>query len=180
MKLSFTLNGSSQSVEVEPDTPLLWVIRDHINLTGTKFGCGIAQCGACTVHLNGSPVRSCMLPASAIQGGKVTTIEGVLDSGLSAEAKAITDAWEELSVVQCGYCQSGQIMSATALLKQIPVPTDNDIDNFMSGNICRCNTYVRIKKAIKQASNHLKTASSDSTIFYDATVATTGSANHDA
>lgn len=180
MKVSFTLNGEAQSVDVEPDTPLLWVVRDHIHLTGTKFGCGIAQCGACTMHLNGSPVRSCMLPASAIEGSTITTIEGVQNSSLSAEAKAIVSAWEDLSVVQCGYCQSGQIMSATALLKQNPAPTDKDIDSFMSGNICRCNTYVRIKKAIKQASSNLKTADAGSHLFYDATVATMEGTHHDA
>ena len=178
MKLSFTVNGQLQTVDVEPDTPLLWVIRDHLNLTGTKFGCGIAQCGACTVHLNGTPVRSCMMPASGIQNQNITTIEGVTESKLSAESQAITNAWEELAVVQCGYCQSGQIMSATALLKQNPKPTDKDIDNYMSGNICRCNTYVRIKKAIKLASDNLAIASVDSPIFYDASKV--ASSNHTA
>ncbi len=168
MKLSLTLNGEKVAVDVEPDTPLLWVIRDHLNLTGTKFGCGIAQCGACTVYLNGAPVRSCMMPASSLQNQTITTIEGVLTSSLGKEAAAVTAAWEDLAVVQCGYCQSGQIMSATALLKQNPTPSDDDINTFMSGNICRCNTYARIKTAIKQASAALGQAAVDSPLFYDA------------
>ena len=178
MQLSLTINGRQTAVDVEPDTPLLWVIRDHLNLTGTKFGCGIAQCGACTVHLNGSPVRSCMLPASSVQNQSITTIEGVLTATTGNEAQAITTAWEDLAVVQCGYCQSGQIMSAVALLKQNPTPNDKDIDNAMSGNICRCNTYVRIKKAIHQASAQLNTA-----LYYDATQTVTseslGGTHHD-
>lgn len=155
MKLSLDLNGQTHQVDVDPNTPLLWVIRDHLNLTGTKFGCGMAQCGACTVHMNGSPIRSCVTPVSSVQNQKITTIEGLAESTVSNEAKAVVDAWEDISVVQCGYCQSGQIMSATALLKTNPNPSDQDIDDFMSGNICRCATYVRIKQGIKQAAQSL-------------------------
>ncbi len=172
MKLSLDINGQQHEVEVDPNTPLLWVIRDHLQMTGTKFGCGMAQCGACTVHLNGTPIRSCVTPVSSVQNQRVTTIEGVMSSSLSKEAKAIADAWEEIAVVQCGYCQSGQIMSATALLKQTPNPTDNDIDNFMSGNICRCATYARIRQGIKHAAQSLSQrdqASTDTPLYYDAT-----------
>ena len=144
---TFSLNGKSVTVDVDPDTPLLWVIRDELKLTGTKYGCGIAQCGACTVHLDGQPRRSCVAPISSIEGGNVTTIEGL--SG--KEARAIQNAWVALDVPQCGYCQSGQIMTAVALLSEIPKPTDADIDAAMAGNVCRCATYVRIRAAIHQA-----------------------------
>jgi len=145
MKLN--VNGRDLETDAAPDTPLLWVLRDHLNLTGTKFGCGAALCGACTVHLDGAPIRSCVTPASAAQGRRVTTIEG-----LSADrSHAVQRAWLELDVPQCGYCQSGQIMSAVALLAANPAPTDADIDAAMAGNICRCGTYPRIRKAIHRA-----------------------------
>jgi isoquinoline 1-oxidoreductase alpha subunit len=143
-----TINGRRYEVDLPQDTPLLWVLRDEIGLTGTKFGCGMALCGACTVHLDGQAVRSCMTPLSAAANNKVTTIEGLEADKVG---KAIQTAWIELSVPQCGYCQSGQIMSATALLKRTPKPTDADIDGAMAGNICRCGTYTRIRTAIKQA-----------------------------
>ncbi len=149
--VSLNVNGHAQHVEVDADTPLLWVIRDDIGLTGTKFGCGVAQCGACTVHLDGQPARSCVTPATAVAGRKVTTIEGLQSSA----AKAVQKAWIDHDVVQCGYCQSGQIMSATALLEQNPRPSDEDIDHAMSGNICRCATYVRIRAAIHAAAGQL-------------------------
>lgn len=152
MTYQFTLNGQPQDIDLPGETPLLWVIRDHLDLTGTKFGCGMAQCGACTVHFNGSPMRSCVTPLSAAQGQTITTIEGIQ----SPEAKALQTAWETLNVAQCGYCQSGQIMSAAALLKQNPSPTDADIDSHMSGNICRCATYTRIRAGIKLAASQLK------------------------
>jgi len=142
------INGEERTVDVPPDMPLLWVLRDVIGLTGTKFGCGIAQCGACTVHLNGQAVRSCVLPVGAIGDQPITTIEAV---GKTASGQKIQKAWLDVDVVQCGYCQSGQIMSAAALLAHSPNPTDGDIDAAMSGNICRCGTYVRIRAAIKQA-----------------------------
>jgi len=142
-----TVNGRIHNVDVEPDTPLLWVLRDAIGLTGTKFGCGIAQCGACTVFLDGRPLRSCSLPVSAIGAAQVTTIEGL--SG--REAEAVQRAWASRDVPQCGYCQSGQVMSAVALLRKTPKPNDRDIDLAMNGNICRCATYVRIRAAIKDA-----------------------------
>lgn len=144
---TFSVNGKTVTVDVDPDTPLLWVIRDELKLTGTKYGCGIAQCGACTVHLDGMPRRSCVAPISSVEGGNVTTIEGL--SG--KEARAIQKAWTALDVPQCGYCQSGQIMTAVALLSEIPKPTDVDIDAAMAGNVCRCATYVRIRAAIHQA-----------------------------
>jgi len=147
--LTFTLNGTPHSVDVADDTPLLWVIRDVIGLTGTKFGCGVAQCGACTVHLDGAPIRSCQQPISTVAGKSVTTIEAI---GQTPEGAAIQKAWLDHEVVQCGYCQSGQIMSAAALLKANPKPTDADIDDAMAGNICRCGTYVRIRRAIHAAS----------------------------
>jgi isoquinoline 1-oxidoreductase alpha subunit len=146
--LSLQVNGESHSVDVPPDMPLLWVLRDVIGLMGTKFGCGIAQCGACTVHLDGRAVRSCVLPVGSIGTKAVTTIETV---GQTPSGQKIQQAWLDVDVVQCGYCQSGQIMSATALLATTPNPTDADIDAAMSGNICRCGTYVRIRAAIKQA-----------------------------
>jgi isoquinoline 1-oxidoreductase subunit alpha len=142
-----TVNGRIHNVDVEPDTPLLWVLRDAIGLTGTKFGCGIAQCGACTVFLDGRPLRACSLPVSAIGTAQVTTIEGL--SG--REAEAVQRAWVSRDVPQCGYCQSGQVMSAVALLRKTPRPSDRDIDLAMNGNICRCATYVRIRAAIKDA-----------------------------
>jgi isoquinoline 1-oxidoreductase subunit alpha len=142
------INGEERNVDVPADMPLLWVLRDVVGLTGTKFGCGMAQCGACTVHLDGQAVRSCVLPVSAVGDKAITTIEGV---GKTASGQKIQKAWLEVDVVQCGYCQSGQIMSAAALLAHAPNPTDGDIDAAMSGNICRCGTYVRIRAAIKQA-----------------------------
>ena len=142
------INGEEIEVDVEPNTPLLWVIREDLNLVGTKYVCGVSQCGACTVHLNDAAVRSCVLPVSAVANQPITTIEGLSDEG----DHPVQKAWIEEDVSQCGYCQTGQIMSATALLKTNPNPTDEDIDMAMSGNICRCATYVRIKKAIKKAS----------------------------
>jgi isoquinoline 1-oxidoreductase alpha subunit len=149
--IQVSVNGVDHDMEVSADTPLLWVLRDTLGLTGTKYGCGIAQCGACTVHVDGKAVRSCVLPISQVANRKVTTIEG-LDSKV---AKTIQAAWEELNVVQCGYCQSGQIMSATALLSQNHNPSDENINTSMSGNICRCATYFRIRAAIKQAAKAL-------------------------
>ncbi|GAB5453235.1 MAG: (2Fe-2S)-binding protein [Halioglobus sp.] len=143
--VNLTINGKSVSLDVDPDTPLLWVIRETVGLTGTKFGCGVAQCGACTLHLNGAPIRSCVTPVSAAAGQNVTTIEGVR----SAETlHPVQQAWIEHQVPQCGYCQSGQIMSAVALLQENPAPTDADIDRAMAGNICRCGMYGRIRRAI--------------------------------
>ena len=147
MAIAFTLNGKPQSVDVDPQMPLLWVLRDTLNMTGTKFGCGMALCGACTVHINGEATRSCITPISAVSGKKITTIEGLSDEG----NHPVQQAWIEVDVPQCGYCQSGQIMSAAALLAKKPTPTDADIDDFMSGNICRCGTYQRIRKAIHRA-----------------------------
>lgn len=144
----FTLNGRPVSVDADPSTPVLWAVRDNLNLTGTKFGCGLAQCGACTVHLNGAPVRSCVTPISAVAGAQLTTIEGLAEDRIG---RAVTDAWIAQDVAQCGYCQSGQIMSATALLKTNKRPSDAQIDSAMSGNVCRCGTYQRIRAAIKQA-----------------------------
>jgi isoquinoline 1-oxidoreductase alpha subunit len=143
-----SINNRQESVDVAPDTPVLWVLRDVLGLTGTKFGCGIAQCGACTIHLDGRPARSCVLPVSAVGDRQITTIEAI---GGTAPGKRIQEAWLSEEVVQCGYCQSGQIMSATALLAHVPHPSDADIDAAMAGNICRCGTYVRIREAIKQA-----------------------------
>jgi len=142
------INGRSSEVDVSPETPLLWVLRDVLHLTGTKFGCGIAQCGACTVHVDGVPVRSCLLAVGRIADRAITTIEAV---GATPAGAKLQKAWLDLEVVQCGYCQSGQIMSAAALLNSIPHPDDADIDAAMSGNICRCGTYVRIRQAIKNA-----------------------------
>lgn len=152
MTISFTVNGEERSVDVDPDTPLLWVLRDELRLTGTKFGCGIAQCGACTVHLNGMTRRSCVTPVSMAQDSDITTIEGLE----GPEAEAIQAAWRAIDVPQCGYCQSGQIMTATSLLQQVASPSDEDIDNAMSGNICRCATYVRIRQAIHDAAKTLE------------------------
>jgi isoquinoline 1-oxidoreductase alpha subunit len=148
MKRTLRINGEDRSVEAPEDMPLLWVLRDIIGLTGTKFGCGIGQCGACTVHLDGKPTRSCLLPVSAAGNRSITTIEGV---GATPEGAKIQKAWLDLEVVQCGYCQSGQIMSASALLAAKPQPEDADINAAMAGNICRCGTYVRIRAAIKRA-----------------------------
>jgi isoquinoline 1-oxidoreductase alpha subunit len=145
---NLTVNGEAKTVETTADVPLLWALRDILGMTGTKFGCGIAQCGACTVHLDGKAVRSCVLPIGAIGGRRITTIEGVAASAAGAR---IQKAWLDLEVVQCGYCQSGQIMSAAALLTATPAPTDQDIDAAMSGNVCRCGTYIRIRDAIKAA-----------------------------
>jgi isoquinoline 1-oxidoreductase alpha subunit len=146
------VNGRTHSIDALPDSPLLWVIRDAIGLTGTKFGCGIAQCGACTVHLDGKPLRSCSLPVSAVGDAEITTIEGVT----GREATAVQNAWVNRDVPQCGYCQSGQVMSAVALLRTAPKPTDRDIDLAMSGNLCRCATYMRIRAAIKEAAATLE------------------------
>ena len=147
MAIDFELNGESVSLDVDPAMPLLWAIRDIAGLTGTKYGCGKALCGSCTVHINGQPMRSCVLPASAAEGAKVTTIEGLDKDG----NHPVQVAWRELNVAQCGYCQPGQIMSAVGLLERIPNPTDADIDEAMNGNICRCGTYTRIRKAIHRA-----------------------------
>ncbi|HEY4710418.1 MAG TPA: (2Fe-2S)-binding protein [Candidatus Acidoferrales bacterium] len=153
MAIHFTLNGKAVTVSVNPDMPLLWVLRDTLNMTGTKFGCGMALCGACTVHINGDAIRSCVTPISAIAGKTVTTIEG-----LSADrSHPVQRAWMEIDVPQCGYCQSGQIMTASALLAKTPKPTDAQIDDAMTGNICRCGTYPRIRKAIHRAAE-LRTA----------------------
>ncbi|MEG9861620.1 MAG: (2Fe-2S)-binding protein [Parvularculales bacterium] len=151
--VSVTINGDSHVLDVDDATPILWVVREQLGLTGTKFGCGIAQCGACTVHLNGQPVRSCSVPIGAADGGAITTIEGIAtrDAGGQEKLSKIQQAWIDEQVPQCGYCQSGQIMSAVALLRENPNPTDDDIDDAMSGNICRCGTYSRIRKAIKKA-----------------------------
>jgi aerobic-type carbon monoxide dehydrogenase small subunit (CoxS/CutS family) len=143
-----TINGRNVQVDVEGDTPLLWVLRDTLNLTGTKYGCGMALCGACTVHINGEPTRSCVTPVSALAGKKITTIEGLSPDG----SHPVQQAWVELDVPQCGYCQAGQIMSAAALLERKPKPTDEDINAAMSGNLCRCGTYQRIRAAIHRAS----------------------------
>lgn len=147
--ITLFINGESRALDVDPSTPLLWVIRDYAGLTGTKFGCGIAQCGACTVHVDGSPVRSCVMPASAAVGRQITTIEGI-DSGEDS-LHPVQQAWIDEQVPQCGYCQSGQIMAAAALLERTPAPTDADIDAAMSGIVCRCGTYPRIRKGIKRA-----------------------------
>jgi isoquinoline 1-oxidoreductase alpha subunit len=146
--VTLRINGEMKEVDGPPDMPLLWALRDVLGLTGTKFGCGIAQCGACTVHVDGAPVRSCLLPIGSIGQRAITTIEGV---GASPVGAKVQKAWLDLEVIQCGYCQSGQIMSATALLNATPHPEDSDIDAAMAGNICRCGTYVRIRAAIKQA-----------------------------
>ena len=147
----FTVNGEEKAVDMAPTTPLLWVLREQLKLTGTKFGCGIAQCGACTIHLDGAPVRSCSTPLALADGAALTTIEGVADEDGSRHP--LQEAWVDYQVPQCGYCQSGQIMSAVALLRDVPNPTDADIDAAMSGNICRCGAYGRIRAAIKSAAS---------------------------
>ena len=153
MATTLTINGEEKSFDAPPEMPLLWVLRDILGLTGTKFGCGIAQCGACTVHVDGKPVRSCVLPVGNLKSRAITTIEGVAATPVGA---SVQKAWLDLEVVQCGYCQSGQIMSAAALLASTPEPDDADIDAAMAGNICRCGTYVRIRAAIKQAASTQK------------------------
>ncbi|MBS1545218.1 MAG: (2Fe-2S)-binding protein [Bacteroidetes bacterium] len=150
-KIDLNINGNRQTVDVDPATPVLWVLREHLNLVGTKYGCGMAMCGACTIHLNGVATRSCVLPVSAIGDKEITTIEGLSKDG----DHPVQKAWMEHDVYQCGYCQSGQIMTAAALLKDNPNPTDEQIENAMNGNICRCGTYVRIKAAVKTASKSL-------------------------
>lgn len=150
--ITLTINGKLVSLDVDPNMPLLWAIRDHVGLTGTKYSCGIAQCGACTVHMDGVAIRSCILPVSAAQDKHITTIEGLA----SPIAQAVQHAWKDLDVVQCGFCQSGQIMSAVDLLSKNPKPTDADIDAAMNGNLCRCNTYVRIRAAVKAAAATLR------------------------
>jgi isoquinoline 1-oxidoreductase alpha subunit len=154
MPIKLTVNNQSHELDIDPDMPLLWAIRDHLQLTGTKFGCGMALCGACTVHIDGQATRSCVTPVSAVQGKSVTTIEGLG----TPSGKAIQDAWVNLDVPQCGYCQSGQIMSASALLAGNAKPNDADIDSAMAGNICRCATYARIRSAIHEAANALPAA----------------------
>ena len=151
MQFTLNINGKSEKVDVEPETPLLWVLRDNIGLTGTKYGCGIARCGACTIHVDGQPMKACQLQASAAVGKKITTIEGLS----SNSSHPVQKAWVEIGVPQCGYCQSGQIMSAIALLSEMPKPTDDDVDGAMTGNLCRCATYVRIRAAIHEAAKDL-------------------------
>jgi len=158
MAINLRVNGKSVSVKSPADTPLLWVLRDELDLVGTKFGCGAAQCGACTVHLNGSAVRSCVTPISAVAGARVTTIEGLSTDG----SHPVQRAWEETDVAQCGYCQAGQIMSAVALLAKTPNPTDAQIDAAMTGNLCRCATYLRIRQAIHRAATTKPSAATSS------------------
>ncbi len=153
--ITLNINGKIHQADVTPDTPLLWTLRDHVGLTGTKFGCGMALCGACTVHLDGEPIRSCVTPVVALAGKKITTIEAI---GNTPAGKHIQEAWRDLEVVQSGYCKSGKIMSASALLAANPQPSDEDIDSAMSGNICRCGTYVRIRAAIKLAARNAQGA----------------------
>jgi isoquinoline 1-oxidoreductase alpha subunit len=152
MKVTLTVNGQERELDVPKGTPLLWVLRDYLGLTGTKYGCGVGQCGSCTVHLQGSTKRSCIIPIEDADGGKVTTIESVD----GPEAEALRQAWIDLDVPQCGYCQAGQLMSAVALLREVPDPDDTDIDQAMSGNICRCGTYMRIRRGIKRAAEELQ------------------------
>lgn len=146
-KIKLKVNNKNVEVDVDPSTPVLWVLRDHLNLIGTKYGCGVGSCGACTIHLNGRSIKSCQLPVSAVGVQPITTIEGLSDNG----DHPVQKAWLDVDVAQCGYCQTGQIMAAVSLLKSKPNPSDDDIDNFMTGNICRCGTYLRIKEAIKKA-----------------------------
>lgn len=150
--VTLNINGRDLQIDADPETPLLWALRDNLNMTGTKFGCGAALCGACTVHLNGQPIRSCITPIASAAGQKITTIEAMESDRIG---KAVQDAWVKHDVPQCGYCQSGQVMSAAALLKENKAPTDADIDSAMSGNICRCGTYQRMRTAIKDAANSL-------------------------
>jgi isoquinoline 1-oxidoreductase alpha subunit len=168
MKLSLSINGQAVEVNVDPSTPLLWVLRDHLNLTGTKYGCGMALCGACTVHQDGQPIRSCVTPAASVQNTAITTIEGLS----SDVGRAVKTAWDDLAVVQCGYCQSGQVMAASALLANNTNPTDEQINAHMAGNICRCATYKRVRDAIKEAAGGLaatRPGSSDAVVqFYNA------------
>ena len=154
----FHVNGDPVDFRGAPDTPLLWVIRDHLSLTGTKFGCGMALCGACTVHVNGEPTRACVTPVSTLEGKRVLTIEGIGGTTQGKVARAVQAAWIDKDVVQCGYCQSGQVMAATALLMKNPSPSDADIDSALSGNICRCGTYQRVREAVKSAGAALKKA----------------------
>lgn len=163
--ITLTVNGIEHSLDVDADTPLLWVVRDYLNLKGSKFGCGAGLCGACTMHLNGSPIRTCITPISTVAGQSITTIEGV---GTVDNLSAVQAAWIEHNVPQCGYCQSGQIMSATALLASNAKPSDQDIDSAMSGNICRCGTYPRIKAAIHSVANN--NATSNNELFTNASV----------
>jgi isoquinoline 1-oxidoreductase alpha subunit len=156
MSLSLKVNGQTHTVDVPADKPLLWVLREDLGLTGSKFGCGIAQCGACTVHLDGQAMRSCVLPVSAAAGREITTVEGVTEGAQGMAGTAVREAWRSLDVVQCGYCQSGQMMSATALLAGNPSPSDADIDAAMQGNLCRCATYHRIRAAIHEAAKSLE------------------------
>lgn len=149
--IHLNVNGKKQTVDVDPNTPMLWVLREHLHLVGTKYGCGIAQCGACTIHLEGTAVRSCMLPVSAVENKAITTIEGLSDHG----DHPVQKAWLEHDVAQCGYCQTGQIMNAAAFLKTNPKPTDEEIESAMNGNICRCGTYLRIRAAVKTAAQSL-------------------------
>lgn len=153
--IRFELNGKPVTVDAAPDTPLLWVLRDHLDLTGTKYGCGKALCGACTVHVDGQAMRACVLPLSALSGRKVKTIEGATEGADGRIGKAVMAAWEKLDVAQCGYCQPGQVMAAAALLRHNRKPSDADIDAAMSGNVCRCGTYVRIRAAIHEAAKSL-------------------------
>lgn len=149
--INLKINGKNQSVDVDPNTPMLWVLRDHLNLVGTKYGCGVAQCGACTIHLDGVAVRACQLPVSSAENQEITTIEGISENG----DHPVQKAWLEHDLPQCGYCQAGQIMTAVALLNENPLPSDQEIENAMNGNICRCGTYLRIKAAVKSASQSL-------------------------
>lgn len=155
MAISMTLNGKAVSVDVPANMPLLWVLRDELEMCGTKFGCGAGQCGACTVHQDGEPIRSCLTPVASVAGKKITTIEGLSPEG----AHALQKAWMEMDVPQCGYCQAGQLMSAAALLAKKPNPTDADIENAMDGNLCRCGTYIRIKKAVHLAARMMQSSS---------------------
>jgi len=164
MMITLNVNGIHREVDVDPATPLLWIIREQFGLTGAKFGCGIAQCGACTVHLNGRPIRSCSVPVSAVTGGDITTIEGLGEGG---SLHPVQEAWIAEQVPQCGYCQSGQIMSAVALLTENPRPSDRDIDEALRGNICRCGTYQRIRKAIRRAATGLEISRTSTVGHFD-------------